>query len=243
MSEAPPVRLQLYMARCGVGSRRHCEELIRQGDVTVNGDVVTIMGVKVGPGDTVRWRGRALRPEARLIYVALHKPTRTLCANKDERGRALAVDLLRGAVSARVFHVGRLDYLSTGLIFYTNDGEFARIVGHPSSAIRKEYQVDTVQAVSADMLKAYQRGLTVAGVRYRLADFRQVDPRRTILILEEGKNREIREVMGHFGVQLRRIHRTRIGMVSLKGLGPADFRFLSAGEIRWFLRKKQHAPP
>ncbi len=230
------VRLQVYMARCGVGSRRHCEEIIASGGVAVNGSTVTRPGTRVLPGDAVTWNGRKLSPVRRLVYVALNKPRQYLCANHDDQGRPLAIDLLKSAVTTRLFHVGRLDFLSTGLILYTNDGEFARIVAHPSSRVAKEYMVDTVQPLSDDQLERWRRGVRGEKGRYRLVSWTRLDARRVILVLEEGRNREIREVLRLFGVQARRVHRTRIGPVSVKGLGPGQFRHLKPREVAWFLR-------
>ncbi len=243
MSEAPPpaqrgVRLHLYMARCGVGSRRRCEQIIASGSVSVNGRPVTRPGTRVVDGDVVTWKGRRISPVRRRVYIALNKPARTLCANHDERGRPLAIDLLKGAVDTRLFHVGRLDFLSTGLIFYTNDGEFARIVAHPSSRVRKEYVVDTVQPLTDEQLDRYRTGVRGERGRYRLVDWKRLDPRRVILVLEEGRNREIREVLRLFGVQARRVHRSRIGPVTVRGLAPGQFRHLSAREVAWFLQPR-----
>lgn len=241
MSEEHPqsgVRLQLYMARCGVGSRRRCEQIIATGAVSVNGKTVTKLGTRVAESDVVTWKGRRLSPVRRLVYIALNKPRHYLCANHDEQGRSLAIDLLKGAVATRLFHVGRLDYLSTGLILYTNDGEFARIVAHPSSQVRKEYVVDTVQPLSDEHLERYRRGVRGEKGRYRLTDWKRLDARRVVLALEEGRNREIREVLRLFGVQARRVHRSRIGPVSVKGLAPGEFRHLSPHEVAWFLRPR-----
>ena len=232
------VRLQLYMARCGVGSRRHCEEIITSGAVSVNGKKVTKLGTRVAEGDAVVWNGRKLSPVKRLIYVALNKPSGYLCANHDEQRRPLAIDLLKGASTTRLFHVGRLDFLSTGLILYTNDGEFARTVSHPSSRVPKDYLVDTVQALTDEQLDRYRRGVRGERGRYRLVAWKRLDPRRVVLTLEEGRNREIREVLHLFGVQARRVHRSRIGPVSVKGLAPGQFRYLKPREVAWFLQPR-----
>ena len=132
MSLSEPIRLQVFMARCGVASRRRSEELIQQGEVTVNGELVTAFGTKVNADDDVRVSGRRIRLESRRIYVALNKPRRYICSAADPEGRPLALDLLADSYPERLFSVGRLDFLSSGLIFYTNDGQFAKAVAHPS---------------------------------------------------------------------------------------------------------------
>ncbi|KKK48842.1 hypothetical protein LCGC14_3141070, partial [marine sediment metagenome] len=242
MSEDAGLRLQLFMARCGVASRRHCEKLITDGQVMVNGCVVTVLGSRVLATDSVKWRGQVLRLVQRKVYVALHKPVGILCSNRDDQGRPLAGDLLKGAVTTRVFHVGRLDFMSSGLVFYTNDGDLARIVTHPSNGVRKEYVIDTADDLPEDCLRQYQRGLRIGGDQYRLAGYRVLGPRRAQLMLQQGRNREIRRVMEHFGIQIRRLQRTRIGIVSLKGIAPGTFRFLRAKETEWFLSRKPVGP-
>jgi 23S rRNA pseudouridine2605 synthase len=231
-----PIRLQLFMARCGVASRRRSEALILEGEVTVNGSIVTRLGTKVSEEDDVRVSGRRIRPEGRKIYVALNKPRQYLCSASDPQGRPLAIELLTEDYSERLFSVGRLDFLSSGLIFYTNDGEFARSVSHPSSRIEKEYRVETKKPVPEDLLKQYQQGIVVEDERYVLQSYRYKNPRSVRLVLIEGKNREIRRVFAHWRIGLKKIHRTRIGTVLLGELPPGSHRPLSVKEIDALVR-------
>lgn len=233
MSE--PVRLQVYLARRGLGSRRHCEQFIREGRVTVNGQRATL-GCSVTESDKVRLDGESLPRSEALVHLAVHKPPGYLCANEDPRGRPLVADLLAG-VGGRLYHVGRLDLQSSGLIFYTNDGHFARTVMHPSSQVEKDYLVETREPVTTEQLTAFQRGIVLGGERYRLQRFEQRSPRRVLLTLVEGKNREIRLVFEHFGLRLRSIHRVRIGCVRLTGIPKGAYRTLSAAEVRWFTQR------
>ena len=235
MSES--MRLQVFMARCGVASRRKCEEYILEGRVTVNGQPAGI-GSKVSPGDRVFLDRKMLRPEGDKAYLAVNKPRGYLCANEDSQGRPLVSDLLR-RIPYRLFHVGRLDLQSSGLIFYTNDGEFAKQVSHPSSAIEKEYRVECGQDVPEEMLKKYQAGITVQGERYRLKRYRFRSPRSLSLTLIEGKNREIREVFEHFRITLRSIHRVRIGCVTEEGIPSGRYRRLEPEEIEWFRKRRK----
>jgi 23S rRNA pseudouridine2605 synthase len=228
------LRLQVYLAKAGFGSRRACEEFIRQGRVCINGESVIRMGVKVEPADVVTIDGRKVKPSARMVYIALHKPKGYLCANADPVGRPLAGDLFKSAVKERLFHVGRLDYLSTGLIFYTNDGDFAKLVSHPSSRIEKEYLVETSRTITDDFLQQYKRGMRVGDTIYRCADFARHSDHSALITLLEGKNREIRNVFASRNIRLKRVHRVRIGSVTLKGIGPGRFRKLTEREIRWF---------
>ena len=230
------VRLQVFMARSGVASRRASERMIEDGRVTVNGATVTELGTRVAPDDEVRVDGHVITPEKQHVYVALNKPRRYVCSGSDPEGRPLAGDLLAPHFEERLFSVGRLDFLSSGLIIYTNDGEFARIVSHPSGGIEKEYRVDTQQPVTEALLRAYQSGVTVEGETYRLKSYRFRGPRTVMLTLMEGKNREIRRVFAAWHIGVRRIHRTRIGILTTRGIPDGQFRPLSRKELDWFLR-------
>ena len=226
------IRLQVYMARCGVGSRRACETYIRDGRVKVNG-LTAVLGSKVAPSDRVALDNRQLHPETEQVYLAINKPAGYLCSNSDSRGRPLVLDLLQ-EIPQRIFHVGRLDFRSSGLIFYTNDGSFAKIVSHPSSRIEKEYQVETKNPFPEEILSKYKRGLTIDGERYRLRGYKYKTPRKVVLTLSEGKNREIRRVFEHFGHYPSKIHRIRIGCVNIRGIPAGGYRPLSRQEIAWF---------
>jgi len=229
------VRLQVYLARCGVASRRHCETLIEEGKVTVNGVTVTRMGVRVQDGDSVTMAGRTVKPTSGKIYIALHKPRGYLCSNSDPQGRPLASQLFAPAISARLFHVGRLDFLSSGLILYTNDGEFAKIVTHPSSEIEKEYLVEAARPIEEEMLKQYQKGIQVGDMRFHCRAYKLRGSRSALITLTAGKNREIRTVFTSRNIRLKRVHRVRIGPLHLKGIAAGHFRRLTEREVRWFL--------
>jgi 23S rRNA pseudouridine2605 synthase len=224
----------VYLARCGLGSRRACEQLIRDARVTVDGQPVLAMGTKVGAGAQVTVDGRRVRPARSLVYIALHKPAGYLCANADPHGRPLAGDILKPAVRERLAHVGRLDFLSTGLIFYTNDGEFTRLVSHPGSRIEKEYLVESARKIDPDFLEQYRRGIRLEGTVHRCQRYLLRSERSALITLVEGKNRELRKVFASRNLRLKRVHRVRIGNVSLRGLAPGRFRNLTEKEVRWF---------
>lgn len=234
-------RLQVFLASCGVASRRKCEELIEERRVAVNGRVVTRQGVKVDPQeDVVTLDGRRLQEKTQSLYIALNKPAGFICTNADPQGRPLAVDLL-GSIARKnhLFSVGRLDLLSSGLIFFTNDGEFARQVAHPSAGIEKEYLVETRKPVSSDLLEELRRGINVAGVRYRIERYTIKSAMKISVILREGKNRELRNMFAARRIELRRIHRIRIGTVFLDKLAPGEFRFLSRREVNHLLSSRR----
>jgi 23S rRNA pseudouridine2605 synthase len=227
------LRIQVYLARCGLGSRRHCEEFVREARVRINGTVAEL-GAKVGEGDRVTLDRRVVVPVRTRIYLAVNKPAGVLSANSDPRGRPVVRDLLAD-VPERIFHVGRLDFHSSGLILYTNDGEFARTVSHPSAGIEKDYVVETTRPIPEESLREYQKGLQVEGERYRLTRYQYKTPRKVVLTLVEGRNREIRKVLTALGLRVRRIHRVRVGCVQIKGIPPGAYRPLSQKEVRWFL--------
>ncbi len=225
------LRLQLFMASCGVASRRACERFIAGGRVQVNGRTVTELGSRVRSSDSVAVDGKPIRPVRSKLYVALNKPRAYLCSNRDPQGRPLAVDLLRDRYPGRLFSIGRLDYLSTGLILFTNDGELARAVSHPSSDVEKEYLVEAKRPVREELLEEFARGVTVDGVRYRIKRFRFKSSTRVLIALSEGKNREIRNLFNAHNVALSRVHRTRIGGVALGKLRIGAHRALSDAEV------------
>ena len=231
------LRLQVYLARCGIGSRRGCEELIAQGRVAINGTTVARLGEKVAAGDSVTLDGRRVAPSASMVYIAVHKPRGYLCANEDPEHRPLLRELFAGAIKERLFHVGRLDFLSTGLILYTNDGAFSKIVSHPGAQIEKEYLVETGKAIEEDMLRRYAKGIRVGDVTYRCKSYVLRGPHSAQITLVEGKNREIRNVFASRNIRLKRVHRLRVGPVTLRGIPLGHFRRLSAREIDWFLSR------
>jgi len=228
------IRLQVYLARCGLGSRRGCEQLILGGRVQVNDARVDRLGTRVAFSDRVMVDGRVVKPVANLVYLALHKPAGYLCANADPEGRPLASDLFKGAIKERLFHVGRLDYLSTGLIFYTNDGEFDRVVSHPGSRVEKQYLVETARAIDEAFMEQYRKGFWIEGVRYRCEGYELRSPHSVLITLVEGKNRELRNVFAERHIRVKRVHRIRVGVVTLRGLQPGRFRRLTEREVKWF---------
>lgn len=226
-----PVRLQAYLARCGLASRRGAEAFIVAGRVKINGVRVTELGTKVLPGDSVELDGRSVRPEARLLYLALHKPPLYICTSSDPQGRRLAKELLPPDVTERVYNVGRLDYRSSGLILFTNDGEFAAGVSHPSAELEKEYLVESSVTIPDAMLDSFLQGVKIDDVMYRCAEIERLGGKSVRVVLIEGKNREIRRVFSHFHLHPERLHRIRIGSVLLGNLPEGSSRPLAAAEI------------
>jgi 23S rRNA pseudouridine2605 synthase len=227
-----PVRLQVYLAHAGVASRRASEALILAGRVAVNGRVVEVLGEKVQAGDRVSLDGRPLEPEGVLHYLALHKPPGYLCSAADPQGRPLAGELLPRDIRERLYPVGRLDFQSSGLILFTNDGDFAARVGHPSAGIEKEYLVEASGPIPDQVLEEFSRGLSIEGVFYRARAVERAGRKALRIILVEGKNREIRRVFSHFHLHPVKLHRLRIGPILLGNLPPGASRPLKNEELR-----------
>ena len=175
------------------------------------------------------------------VSLALHKPVGYLCSNADPRGRRLARELLPEA-PGHLYHVGRLDLASSGLILFTNDGQLAIRAAHPAFGVEKEYEVTSDRRVSRRMLEQYRAGCRIAGVTYTLAGYRQCPDNRVRLTLTEGRNREIRRVFSHFGLPVRSLVRLRVGPVALTGLAPGCWRALTAREVAWFLNRVRREP-
>ncbi|MCR5623080.1 MAG: rRNA pseudouridine synthase [Treponema sp.] len=230
------IRLQLYMARSGVASRRASEAIIAEGRVTVNGVTVTEPGTKVGPGDVVMVDGREIQPEAEKHYVLLNKPAGYVCSLSDEQGRPVAADLLKEAYSERLYNVGRLDMFSCGLIIFTNDGDFAAKLSHPSAEMEKEYIVDSSLPLPRRLAKDFMGGIRIDGVFYRAKEAEELNARRLRVVLVEGKNREIRRVFDHYEVGIKRLIRIRIGNVGIGKLEDGQFRELNSKEVTGLLR-------
>jgi 23S rRNA pseudouridine2605 synthase len=223
-------RLQAYLAHAGVASRRACERFILDGRVAINGKTASELGVRVKSGDSVSLDGKLLEPEGRKRYIILNKPAGYLSAMADPEGRPLAVDLLKG-VDERVYNVGRLDQWSSGLLLFTNDGDLAALLVHPSGGIEKEYEIVADGPLGEDFFDAFRAGMEIDGVVYRAAFAQRTGALSVRVILVEGKNREIRRVLERFGRKAILLKRVRIGPIALGELPEGSFRELSMTEI------------
>ena len=224
------MRLQVYLAHAGVASRRACEKIIAEGRVSVNGTLVTDMGSKVRTGDTVLLDGKPVHPEARKCYVLLNKPAGFVCTLSDEKGRPTAADLLKETYSERLYNIGRLDMFSSGAILFTNDGDFAAKIEHPSAQIEKEYVIETTQDFPPELLTRFERGIRVDGIFYKCRSAAAINRRKLRIVLVEGKNREIRRVLDSFNCTIKRLVRVRIGNLELGTLKAGEFRDLTVQE-------------
>ena len=241
-----PIRLQAYMAKCGVGSRRHCEELIAQGRVMVNNKQVREMGVKVGPDDVVQVDTETIELADQLYYIALNKPRKYVCTNYDPNEDRYARDLIDIRDRNLLFNVGRLDKDSNGLILFTNDGAFANAMMHPRYEVEKEYIVKVDRDIVIDDLNQALDGLYIdMNKPYRIKRY-DLMPRTKQFVkitLTEGKNREIRKIFSFLGYDVKSLTRIRIGCVELGDLNTGEWRNLTREEIRGLLSGQGNSKP
>lgn len=237
-------RLQKILSQAGVASRRHAEQMILEGRVTVNGAVVAELGSKADlESDHIKVDGRLVRPPRHLVYIALHKPDQTVTTVSDPQHRATVMELLRG-VKERVYPVGRLDYHSEGLLLMTNDGELANAVMSTASHLAKTYLVKANGALTPEQEQQFREGVPISGHRTLPAGLKMIRSAQNPwyeVRLVEGRNQQIRLMFKHFGRLVEKLKRVRIGPIDLGPLKPGEFRYLSVeevGKLRRALRVK-----
>ncbi len=230
------VRLQKYMADCGIASRRKSEEMIADGMVKVNGRIAVI-GDKINPAsDKVVVKGRRLgsASKQKRWYIMINKPRGYVTTMNDEMGRKCVAELVKD-VPARVYPVGRLDRDSEGLLLMTNDGDFANKVTHPSKHVYKVYRVTVRPGINEEQLIKMSSGMVIDGRKTAPAEIHvlQREEGRCVLeiILREGRNRQIRKMCEQLGLEVPRLKRTAIGQVRLGGLKSGSWRELTKDEV------------
>lgn len=231
------IRLQKVLAQAGFGSRRKCEEMITDGRVEVDGELVTELGTRVDPErQQVRVDGSRVRINPNHVTLALNKPKRVLSAMEDPKGRYTLRDIV-GDKYDRIFHMGRLDYDSEGLILMTNDGELSQHVMHPKYEVEKTY----IATIEGKISGTVCRRLVTTGVQLddgwiKLDRCAIIDANRdtTIVkvVLHSGKNRIVRRIFGSIGFPVKRLVRTQIGPIKLGEIKPGSYRVLSQTEVR-----------
>jgi 23S rRNA pseudouridine2605 synthase len=229
------IRLQKLLAQSGVASRRKCEELMLAGLVEVDGEVVTRLGTKVDPATAViRVDGRRLPPVSAHVYLALNKPAGVTSTMSDPHAERTLEEFVSERPE-RLFHVGRLDTDTDGLILLTNDGDFAQKMAHPSYEVEKTYVAEVDGVVSRATIQQLLSGVVLEDgpVEVREARVRNAHGGRSIveLVIHEGRNRIVRRLLDHVGHPVRRLSRTRIGPVRLAELKAGQMRELSDAEV------------
>ncbi len=232
------MRLQKYLALCGVASRRKCEEIILEGRVCVDGAAVTELGTQVEKGQRVTLDGAEVTPEARKRYILYHKPAGEVTTVSDDKGRETVLRRFAGEIPERIYPVGRLDYDSEGLLLLTNDGELAQRLLHPSREVDKVYLARVTGDLSLESIRRLRAGVLLA------AETRKTSPAQVRVIrqeafatvalvtIHEGRNRQVRrmfEAVGHRVLMLRRV---QFGPLQLGSLGRGEWRELTEQEVQ-----------
>ncbi|MBP7553554.1 MAG: rRNA pseudouridine synthase [Spirochaetes bacterium] len=229
------IRLQKFLSDRGVASRRKAEELIISGKVKVNGIIADKLGVKVGDDDIVEYDGKILQ-RVEKVYIVLNKPTNYICSRDAQFNRKSVYDII--GEDKKIFTVGRLDYMSEGLIILTNDGDFANNILHPSKGVKKEYIVESDKKPPANMIKSFINGVKIGDITYKASNIVKTGDSNVLRItLGEGKKREIREVYKFFGLEIKRLLRDKIGKMSLDALKlpTGEFKYMSKVELERYL--------
>jgi 23S rRNA pseudouridine2605 synthase len=223
------MRLNRYLALCGLGSRRSCEEIILGGGVRVNGRAVRELATMVQPGDTVVARGRVVRP-AESRFLLMHKPSGVLSSRASQGGKPTIYDLLpRDA--GNLPHVGRLDADSEGLLLLSNDGALAQALTHPSRHVEKEYDVVLDRAFDTKFIPKLLKGIYLEEGRAKAAHVQVEGANKLRVVLTQGINRQIRRMFAALGYKVKRLTRTRLGPLKLGRLPRGAWRELSAREV------------
>ncbi len=229
------VRLQKVLAAAGVGSRRHCEELIGEGRVEVDGEIVRRYGARVDPNrQIIKVDGKRIPASQDLVYLALNKPGGVLTTMSDDRGRRTVSDLL-GDQAERLYHVGRLDYETEGLMLLTNDGELAHRLMHPRFGVPKTYLADVPGPIPKDLGRRLMTGIELEDGTASADKFRVVERAGTRALVEitlhEGRKHIVRRLLAAAGHPVSRLVRTRVGPVTLGDLRPGTSRPLTVAEV------------
>ena len=228
------MRINKYLAQCGVASRRECDRLIAEGKVTVNGRPAGL-GDDVNDGDNIKVEGRPVSVKKNEYYL-LHKPKGYLCTVSDDKGRKTVMDILGDGVG-RVYPVGRLDYDSEGLLILTTDGELAQHLTHPSNEVPKTYLVKVEGRLTEADLNPIRSGIEIDGYvtkkcRAHIVETNK-DYTKVELVLRDGKNREIRKMFAAIGREVTLLKRTKVGELTLRGLDRGAFRKLTPAEVEY----------
>jgi len=227
-------RLQKVIANSGVTSRRKAEELIQEGKVKVNGEVITTLGFKVNPSDNIEVNGLSISKEEKVYYV-LNKPREVITSVSDDKGRKTVVDLIDE--DRRIYPVGRLDYDTTGIILLTNDGELANLMMHPRNEIDKCYVAKISGVLNPKELMMLKTGVTIDGVKTRKAHVkvRKIDKETNTsiveLIIHEGRNHQVKKMFEAVNHEVLKLKRERIAFLDLTGLKSGEYRKLNHKEV------------
>ena len=226
------VRLNKFIANCGICSRRQADELVTEGLVKVNGSKIYKLGALIdSQSDTVKVRGKVIRPPSSYVYFVFNKPTQVLTSMSDPSDRKTVADFLKGYKKHRLFPVGRLDWDSEGLLILTNDGQYSQKITHPKENIPKTYHVKINKALKTLMIQKLKRGVSIVGGRVKAAhlfNIRKSGKETThcwvSITITEGKNRQVRRMFEKVGVDVLRLRRISIGNLKMGALKKGELR-------------------
>ena len=229
------MRLQKFIAECGIASRRSAEKIIESGRVRVNGEIVDFMGCVIDPeSDVVELDGKVISAEKKKYYIMLNKPKNYVTTVSDDLGRPTVMDLVR-EINARIYPVGRLDFDTTGLLIMTNDGEFANILTHPKNTVNKVYIAKLPKMLTEEQLEKLCRGVELDGVLTSPAKAENVKrPKKGFevkITIHEGRNRQVRRMIESVGGTVLSLKRISVGSLTLGNLPEGKWRALSDAEI------------
>ena len=233
MAKTEEVRLNKYIAASGICSRREADELISAGLITVNGKSVTTLGTKVNPGDEVKYNGERIRNE-RKIYLLLNKPKDFVTTTRDPRERKTVMTLVKNACPERIYPVGRLDRQTTGVLLFTNDGELAKKLTHPSFNKKKIYHVFLNRAVKPEDLRALASGIDLEDgfIQPDAISYVNPDSRKEIgLEIHSGRNRIVRRMFESLDYRVEKLDRVYFAGLTKKNLARGKWRFLNENEV------------
>ncbi len=221
------MRLQKFLSSCGVASRRKSEELIREGKIKVNGKVIKELGFKVCDTDKVEYEGKVLTQEAKVIYK-MYKPVKVLSSVSDDRGRLCVTDFYKG--SYKIYPIGRLDYMSEGLILLTNDGELANRLMHPRYGHEKKYIVSVSRNLKKEEINTLVHGVVIDGYKTRKITIEKKSDKKYIFTLREGRNRQIRKMLDIYNIKVSRLIRISDCGIEVGKLKAGEIKELTAKE-------------
>ena len=229
------MRLNKYLAHCGIASRRAVDVLIMQGHATVNGEVVQEMGYKVKDKDIVAFKGKVIKPVDKLVYYLLNKPRNVITTSNDEKGRKTVMDIIAAKVPERIYPVGRLDRNTSGLILLTNDGELTKKLSHPSHKVPKVYLATLDKNLSLKDLELIRTGITLedGDIKADSLHYLEAGSKREVQIeVHSGRNRLVRRIFEHLGYDVVKLDRTYYAGLTKKNLPRGIFRPLTKEEVR-----------
>lgn len=230
------MRINKFLAECGVASRRNCDNLIKEGLVKINGKVCSLGAEVDESSDSVTVDGKKINYVKKYQYYMMNKPKGYVCTVKDDKDRKTVMELLPPSVG-RVFPIGRLDYDSEGLLLFTNDGDLCNRIAHPSSEIPKTYLVKIEGSLSDEAIENIKRGVVIDGVKTKKCTVKIVDETKLFtkyhVTVTEGRNREVRKLFLSQGKEVKFLKRIKIGDLALTGLNRGDVRKLTKEEVEY----------